>query len=63
MKDWQNRVVIEADELDDKIKKLEAFLRLPPLDINIPELHRLQRQADAMRLYSYILHNRIKHFT
>jgi len=62
MEEYQKLVIIEADELDYKITKLEDFLRLPPININIPELNRLQRQADAMRLYSYILHNRIKHF-
>lgn len=62
MEDYQVRVVEEADELDTKISKLESFLRTPPINVNIPELERLKRQVDAMRLYSYILHNRIKHF-
>jgi len=63
MEEYQRRVVEEADTLDVKIAKLETFLENPPININIPELSRLKRQADAMRLYSYILHNRIKHFT
>lgn len=61
MQEWQSRVVIEADELDAKILKLETFLSFPN-DVQPPELNRLARQLDAMRLYSYILHNRIKHF-
>ena len=65
MEDYQKRVIEEADELDNKIEKLETFLLNPSSYIKItelPELGRLKRQADAMRLYSYILHNRIKHF-
>jgi len=62
MEDYQLRVIEEADELDVKIHKLESFLRLPPKNVLLPELTRLNRQLDAMRLYSYILHNRIKHF-
>jgi len=62
MKDYQLRVIEEADELDIKIRKLTNFLLKPQNTILLPELTRLNRQLDAMRLYSYILHNRIKHF-
>lgn len=63
MKDYQVRVVEEADELDVKILKLSNFLDdSKSLNIAEPEYFRLKRQLDAMQLYSYILHNRIKHF-
>jgi len=62
MKEYQIRVIEEADELDVKIKKLTNFLFASPSDLPLPELTRMNHQLDAMRLYSYILHNRIKHF-
>ena len=63
MQEYQLRVVEEADALDEKIIKLIAFLAEPKvLNVADPEYARLERQLDAMRLYSYILHNRIKHF-
>jgi len=63
MEDYQTRVVEEADELDKKIEKLEAFTKnLFFCGLPAPEAGRMLRQLDAMRLYSYILHNRIKHF-
>jgi len=61
MEEYQKRVIIEADELDDKITKLATFLAFPN-DVQPPELNRLEHQLAAMKLYSYILHNRIKHF-
>jgi len=62
MEEYQKRVIDEADQLDEKIKKLKCFIEYPPNSVGLPELNRLCRQLDAMQLYSYILHNRIKHF-
>lgn len=61
MEEYQKRVIDEADQLDEKIIKLETFLD-SDRHVDLPELFRLEHQLDTMRLYSYILHNRIKHF-
>lgn len=63
MEEYQKRVIDEVEELDVKIGKLEKFIENPPINIDVYEFNRLKHQADAMRLYSYVLHNRIKHFT
>ena len=60
MEDFKKRLIVERDELDDKIAKLEAFIgsaRFENLDERNREL--LVSQCDAMRQYSTILNVRI----
>ncbi|WAX07975.1 hypothetical protein BK735P2_00021 [Bacteroides phage BK735P2] len=60
MEDFKERLVVERDELEDKIAKLEAFIgsaRFENLDERNKKL--LEIQCDAMRQYSVILNVRI----
>lgn len=59
----QQRVVVEKEELDDKIKKLLAFMdgeifRKLPMD----ERERMRRQLQYMENYSDVLDERIDNF-
>lgn len=64
MQPHQQRVVDEAEQLDERIDKLCSFIGQPPFKL-VPEdeRDRMYRQLDAMRLYSEILHERIEAFT
>lgn len=60
MEDFKKRLVVERDELEDKIAKLEAFIgstRFEDLDERNRKL--LVSQCDVMRQYSTILNVRI----
>lgn len=65
MQAFQERVVAEKQELDEKLGKLKTFVfggnrmfgELPP-----EERDRLETQFDAMSRYSAILDERIKNF-
>jgi CHASE3 domain sensor protein len=61
MKPYQQRVVDEKKELDQKIEKLTSFLKEPQTKCLI-ELERLQRQLVIMHQYSEVLGERIEHF-
>lgn len=57
---WQQRVVIEKEELNEKIKSLAAFIATEPFsDLAPAEQDRLQRQLDVMIQYRSILTERI----
>jgi len=60
MEDFKKRLVVERDELEDKIAKLEAFIGSARFE-NLDERNRklLVSQCDAMRQYSTILNVRI----
>lgn len=60
MEDFKKRLVVERDELDDKLAKLEAFIGSTRFE-NLDERNRklLVAQRDAMRQYSVILNVRI----
>lgn len=60
MEDFKKRLVVERDELDDKIAKLESFIGSTRFE-NLDERNRklLVAQRDAMREYSTILNVRI----
>ena len=59
----QQRVVAEADELDDKLTKLNAFLNSNRVSVvSREELERMQRQSNAMTHYSDVLRERIAAF-
>lgn len=63
MEDFQQRVVDEKKELDEKREKLAAFFTgsiFPTLPVE--ERVRLERQLDAMNEYSSILGERIAAF-
>lgn len=59
----QQRVVDEKSELDEKLSKLDAFLRTDTFKrLRNEEQILLDRQATAMQIYSGILGERIKLF-
>lgn len=62
MEAYQERVIEEKKQLDERLTKLIAFLdnagrRVPP-----DELHRLGEQREVMLKYSSILADRITNF-
>ena len=64
MQDFQQRVVDEKAELDDKLAKLVKFIEGSDIFKTIPEAEqtRLVRQAGFMRQYSDVLKERIAAF-
>lgn len=61
----QQRVVEEADLLEEKIRKLTAFVAVPNLvfdGLDRAEQRRLKMQYAVMGLYAEILQDRIDHF-
>lgn len=60
MEDFKKRLVVERDELEDKLAKLEAFIGSTRFE-NLDERNRklLVSQCDVMRQYSTILNVRI----
>lgn len=64
MKPFQQRVVDEKKELDDRIKKLASFTKGPIiLELPTDEQDRLTCQRRIMIEYSRILGSRIANFT
>ncbi len=63
MQPYQERVITEKQELDDKLTKLEAFLQSKIFPTLSPdEQGRLEDQATIMKQYSEILGKRIAAF-
>jgi hypothetical protein len=63
MQPHQERVVTEQKDLQEKIHKLNAFIRSEMFDhIDPAEQGRLKDQYDAMQRYNSILLDRINHF-
>lgn len=63
MKPYQERVVLELNELQDKRDKLAVFLEGKYLKtINNAEKRRLSQQAEVMAEYAAILKDRIDNF-
>ncbi len=62
---YQQRVVDEKKDLDEKLDKLKAFIETNPTfkDIHADERGRLGRQFDTMAEYSSILSQRIAAFS
>ena len=59
----QQRVVEEAEQLDDKITKLEAFLKSDKVSVvDGQEVTLLGTQLQAMKNYSDLLHARISYW-
>jgi len=64
MEPHQQRVIDEKKELDDKRERLSKFFTSPVFDgLDRSEQARLQRQKMAMDEYSFVLGQRIEHFT
>ena len=63
MEGYQDRVVVEKDELDERIEKLTNFIQSVKFQ-SIPEEEQelLTRQLEVMREYSSILEERIEGF-
>lgn len=64
MEDWQQRVVDEKTELDEKIGKLSVFVRSDAYHSleNGMDKDLLDDQLNAMEVYSNILAERIERF-
>lgn len=64
MEAYQQRVVDEKAELDDKLGKLTKFIEPNPIFDGLPieDKELLCRQAGVMREYSIILGSRIARF-
>lgn len=63
MQPHQERVVKEKEELDEKREKLTGFIGGKIYrELNAAEQSRLNRQLEAMTLYSNILGERISNF-
>ncbi len=63
MQPWQERLVKEKEELDQKITKLTAFIIGPDFGkLDSENRYWLKEQLKAMENYSYSLHRRINLF-
>lgn len=60
--DYMTRVVVEAEELQKKIIKLNTFIETNHDGVNPEELIRLKQQLMAMQYYLTILVERIENF-
>ena len=65
MQEFQQRVLDEKKDLDDKLDKLKAFINTDEkfLRLSVGEQLRLERQAEIMQDYSDVLTERIASFT
>lgn len=66
MNEWQERVVLEKQNLDQKIEALQRWLKNPPVpgasNIEVIDLQLLEAQLMSMKTYSGVLGMRIAHF-
>ncbi len=63
MEAWQDRVIAEKRELDEKIAKLAEFMEGEPFDrLPLQNQGWLHSQHIAMQAYSVALKMRIAHF-
>ena len=64
MEPYQERVVVEKDALDKKIRDLTFFIKTSPVFATLEPIEqvRLKEQSDVMRRYSEILGERIAAF-
>ena len=61
MQNYIKKMIAEAEELDGRIKRNENALNNPPYGIDATGLHLLEKQVQAMKLYSDCLRQRIKY--
>ena len=63
MEDFQKRVVVERDELQEKMHNLSDFANSPTFhDLDDDEQSRINRQFMIMELYANTLNERINNF-
>ena len=63
MEDFQERVMVEKLQLDDRLKRLEEFIESKVFPTLTPaEQERLMHQSHLMEGYSNILGERIENF-
>lgn len=67
MKDWQQRVVFERQQLLERVQKLEAFLAKfekgeNPQSLSVEDLFLLRLQLSTMTQYLSVLDKRIENF-
>ena len=62
MKPFQERVIVEKSDLDEKIEKLTKFLINGGIVLPDDERERLNEQLKHMIAYSTVLGQRINHF-
>jgi uncharacterized protein len=64
MTEWQQRVIAEKAELDDRLEKLDEFINTSPRHeaLHPAEQQRLRSQRYFMKGYSDALDHRIDHF-
>lgn len=63
LEDWQVRLLMEREELDVRLTKLNDALRRPTfMVISYPQRQLLTAQSRAMERYLYLLDKRIAYF-
>lgn len=63
LKDWQERLVEEKAQADEKVKRLDAFVRGPKFDgIHVEDRALLREQLAVMTRYAEILQERVSRF-
>lgn len=63
VEDWQFKVSRERDELEQRMYKLNTFMKSKAFDrLCLDEVQRLHNQRRAMQDYSQALTERIAHF-
>jgi len=63
MEEYQQRVIEEKKQLDEKLLRLHNFLSSDKLkDLDLDDQNLLVEQELAMKIYSIILGNRINRF-
>jgi hypothetical protein len=61
MEDWQQRVIDEKTQLDERLQKLEAFINTDAASVvSVEENQRLIRQQQCMNDYAQVLQERIE---
>ena len=61
MKQYIERMIVEETELNKKIVQAENVLSGNPYGIDEMGKHLLEKQVQAMKVYSDVLHQRIKY--
>ena len=61
MKKYIEKMQIEKTELEGKIARAEKVLESSPFDLDEMGKHLLEKQVQAMKVYSDVLHQRINY--
>lgn len=67
MKEWQKRVIIEREQLDERAQKLDAFIKEfergeSQQSLGVEDLFLLRLQLSIMTQYLSVLDKRIQNF-